>query len=204
MSTEEASRTNRDVLHEIAMAHGAPVTAADSDEIVAMAMAPRDATGDATTEWTMLDRAVHAMEARDWPAVIVPVSGASLAAPSFAYRVRDLLEQHRLLTDRVWLEIASAESAIEFAGVVRSLADRHTVGCRIPIDDALGQRSLLPELMAMGVSFAWLQPGNAQSVADDLSALIGGRSLIRRARVHGISVIGPPDLAPDMVPPSST
>jgi EAL domain-containing protein (putative c-di-GMP-specific phosphodiesterase class I) len=201
VSTDEATRTHRDLLEEITRARAVPITATGSDEVVAMATSPREAAGDVATEWTMLDRAVHAMEARDWPAVIVAVSGASLASPSFAYRLRDLMEQHHLPADRLWLEVDSSHSVLRLPGVVRALAQRHLVGCRMPIDDAFEERALLPDLVATGISFAWLEPGDARSIADDLSALIAGRSLLRRARMHGISVIGPPDLSPDMVPP---
>lgn len=203
MSTTEANRTRRDLSDEIARARGAPITANGSDEVVALATMPREPAGDADTEWTMLDRALHAMEARDWPAVLVPLSAASLEAPSFPYRVRDLMERHQVPPGRVWLEIDSSQAALELAGVVRALANRHTVGCWMPIDDAFEERSLLPELAAAGVSFAWLEPGDARSIADDLSALIAGRSLVRRARMHGIRIIGPADLAPDMVPPTA-
>lgn len=202
MSTSEASRIRRDLLDEIARARGAPITANGSDEVVAMATSPRDPAGDADTEWTVLDRAVHAMEARDWPAVLVPVSAASLEAPSFPYRVRDLMERHGLPSDHLWLEIASSDEVLELPGVVSALATRHPVGCRMPIDDAFEERALLPDLVSAGVSFAWLEPGDARSIADDLSALIAGRSLLRRARMHGMWVIGPADLSPDMVPPA--
>ena len=202
MSTSEASRTtHRDVLHAIGAARGAPVTANGSNEVVAMALSPRDPAGDPGTEWMLLDRAVHAMEARDWPSVIVPISRASLTAPSFTYRLRDLAEQHDMPTDRIWLEVDSSKAALELAGVVSALAQRHPVGCRMPIDRALEERALLPDLVTAGVSFAWLQPGDARSIADDLSSLIGGRSLIRRARLHGVVTIGPADVCPDMVPP---
>lgn len=201
MSTSEVNRTQRDLLHEIAEARAAPITASGSDEVVAMAVSPRAAAGDADIEWTALDRAVHAMEARDWPAVLVPISAASLEAPSFPYRLRDLMERHRLLADRLWLELDSSASALELAGVVNALAARHPVGCRMAIDDAFDERALLPDLLAAGVSFAWLQPGDARSIADDLSALIAGRSLLRRARMQGMWVIGPADLSPDMVSP---
>lgn len=201
MSTSEATPTQRDLLEQITRARGAPITTTGSDEVVAMATSPREPAGDAATEWTMIDRAVHALEARDWPAVIVPVSSASLRAPSFAYRVRDLMEQHELAAHRLWLEIDSSQSVLGLQGVVRCLAERHPVGCRMPIDDAFDERALLPDLVAAGVSFAWLQPAGARSIADDLSALIAGRSLLRRARLQGMSVIGPPDLEPDMVPP---
>lgn len=202
MATSEAHRTHRDALHEIAQARGAPVTANGSDEVVAMATIPRDASGDAHTEWTLLDRAVHAMEARDWPAVLVPVSGASLEAASFAYRVRDLMEEHGMVPDRLWLEINSSQSVLDLPGVTRALALRHPVGCRMPIDEAFEERALLPELVAAGASFAWVRPAHARSIADDLSALIAGRSLVRRARMHGMRVIGPADLSPDLVPPA--
>lgn len=200
MSTSEAVPTQRDLLEQITLARGAPITSVESHEVVAMAATPRDAAGDAGTEWTMIDRAVHAMEARDWPAVIVPVSSASLQSPSFAYRVRDLMDEHELAPDRLWLEIESSRSALGLQGVVRCLAERHAVGCRMPIDEAFAERALLPDLVGAGVSFAWLQPADARSIADDLSALIAGRSLLRRARMHGMWVIGPADLSPDMVP----
>lgn len=202
MATSAAHRTQRELLDEIAQARGAPITANGSDEVVAMATTPRDAAGDAHSEWTLLDRSVHAMEARDWPAVLVPLSAASLEAPSFPYRVRDLMEQHALAPDRLWLEIDSSQAVLDFAGVARALAARHAVGCRMPIDEAFEERALLPELVAAGASFAWVQPGRALSIADDLSALIAGRSLLRRARMHGMRVIGPVDLSPDMVPPA--
>lgn len=195
------ARTAVGVREQITQARGVPVTRADSAEVAAFAMQPRDAVGDAATEWSVLDRAVHAMEARDWPAAIVAISSASLAAPSFAYRVRDLAEDHGIDPRRIWLEIDGPASALALRGVVGTLAIRHAVGCRLDGDHALDERALIPDLAQAGVSFAWLEPGTAACVADDLSALIGGRSLVRRARTHGLRVIGPPELGTDLTPP---
>lgn len=186
---------------QITHARGVPVARSDTAEIAAFAIQPRDALGDAPLEWTVIDRAAHAMEARDWPAVIVSISSASLAAPSFAYRVRDLAERHGLDPRRIWLEIDSPSAALALRGVVGTLAARHSVGCRIDGDHALDERALLPDLADAGVSFAWLEPGEGATVADDLSALIGGRSLVRRARTHGLAVIGAAELGTDFTPP---
>ena len=195
-------QTTTSIDHLIADARAVPVSRVDSPEVVAFAMAPHDSPCDADIEWTLLDRAAHAMEARDWPAVIVAISGASLAAPSFAYRVRDLAEHHGLDPRRMWLEIDSPADALARPGVVRTLAIRHPVGCRIDDAHALNDRVLIPDLVDAGVSFAWLRPAYGATVADDLSALIGGRSLVRRARTHGLRVIGPAELGTHMMPPA--
>lgn len=195
------ARTAAGVTEQITQARGTPVVRTDSAEVAAFAMQPRDALGDAAIEWSVLDRAVHAMEARDWPAAIVAISSASLAAPSFAYRLRDLAERHGLDPRRIWLEVDSPSAALALRGVVGTLAIRHAVGCRIDGDHALDERVLIPDLANAGVSFTWLHPGDGITVADDLSALIGGRSLVRRARTHGLMVIGPAELGTDLMPP---
>ena len=197
----DESRTALGVHDQITQARGMPVVRTDSAEVAAFAMQPHDALGHAHLEWSVLDRAVHAMEARDWPAAIVSISSASLAAPSFAYRVRDLAEQHDLDPRRIWLEVDSPSAALALRGVVGTLAIRHPVGCRIDGDHALDERALIPDLAEAGVSFTWLQPGDGITVADDLSALIGGRSLVRRARTHGLMVIGPAELGTDLMSP---
>jgi hypothetical protein len=150
-------------------------------------------------EWDLLDRGVHAMEARDWPAIVAPISGESLRAPSMAYRLRDLMERHGLPTDQLWLEAAASEDVLASAGVVRGLARRHRVGCGISLNAGFGDRALLPDLAALGISFIVLHPEPDRSVASDLSAMIIGRSLSRRARAYGMTSIGPADLDTDVV-----
>ena len=201
MSTSEASRSREQLLRQVTEARGAPVTATGTGDVVAMAVSPRDALGDADAEWTMLDRAVLAMEARDWPAVIVPISRASLRAASLAYRLCDLMEQHGLEDDRLWLELDSSLTALAVPGTVAALARRHTVGCRMDGADAFSERALLPDLAAMGLTFAWVDDDGAGEPDGSLSALIAGRSLVRRGRVHGITIIGPEALGTDMAPP---
>lgn len=196
------TRTAPGLADQITQARGMPVARTESAEVAAFAIHPRDALGDTDLEWTLLDRAVHAIEARDWPAVIVPISSASVAAASFAYRVRDLAEQHRLDPRRLWLEVDSPATALALCGVVRTLAIRHTVGCRMDGAHALDERSGIPELIDAGVSFTWLEPTGDHTVANDLSTLIGGRSLVRRAHTYGMSVIAPAGLGADMTPPS--
>lgn len=193
------ARTAVGVRQRITQARGIPVVRTDSTEVAALAVQPHDALGDAHLEWSVLDRAVHALEARDWPAAIVAISSASLAAPSFAHRMRDLAEQHGLDPRRIWLEVDSPAAALALRGVVGALAIRHAVGCRIDGDHALDERVLLPDLADTGMSFTWLRPGDGMTLADDLSALIGGRSLVRRARTHGLMVIGPPELGTDLM-----
>jgi len=152
-------------------------------------------------EWDMIDRAVHAMEARDWPAVIVPISHPTLTAPSIAYRVRDLMERHGLPADRLWLEVATPDDVLGAPGVVRALAGRHRVGCGVSIEEGFGDRALLPDLATAGISFVVLHPEPDRSVASDLSAMIIGRSISRRARANGMTTIGPPDLDADVILP---
>lgn len=189
------------VLDRITHARGFPVVHRDSDEVAAFAMTPREPLADAALEWSVLDRAVHAMEARDWPAAIVPITRDSLAAPSFAYRVRDLAERHGVDPRRIWLELDSPDAVLALPGVVGVLSVRHRVGCRIDGAHAMEERIHVPDLAEAGITFAWIAPGSARSLADDLSMLIGGRSLVRRAHTHGIQVIGPSALDADMTPP---
>lgn len=152
-------------------------------------------------EWDMVDRALHAMEARDWPAVIVPISRPTLAAPSIAYRVRDLVERHGLDPHRLWLEIASSEDVLDAPGVVTALARRHRMGCGVRLDEGFEDRALVPELSKLGITFMVLHAGQERSVASDLSAMIIGRSLSRRARAHGITTVGPAEVDADVILP---
>jgi hypothetical protein len=195
-------RTAGGIAHLIADARADAVTIADAPEVVALAMLPRDALGEADLEWTLLDRAVLAMQARDWPAAIVPISAASLRAPSFAYRVRDLAERHHIDPRRIWLEVDSPATALAAPAVVHTLSVRHVVGCRIHGGHALDQRAAIPRLAEAGVTFAWLDAPDGRPMADHLPSLIGGRSLVRRARTHGMKVIGPPGLGCHLVPPA--
>jgi EAL domain-containing protein (putative c-di-GMP-specific phosphodiesterase class I) len=152
-------------------------------------------------EWDLLDRGVHAMQARDWPAMLAPISRDLLRAPSVVYRLRDLMERNGLPADHLWLEVAASDDVLKTPGVVRALARRHRVGCGISLDEGFGDRALLPDLAAVGISFIVLHPASDRSVASDLSAMIIGRSLSRRARAHGITTIGPPDLDADVILP---
>ncbi len=180
-----------------------PVARPASDEVAAFAMQPQRAAGAAGAEWDLLDRAVLAMQARDWPAVIVPISAASLGAPSCAYRVRDLAERQAVDPRRIWLHVESARAVLHAPGVVSALAIRHHVGCTIHGADALDVRASIPDLVDAGVSFAWLEQATGSSAAGDLAALIGGRSLVRRARTHGLVVIGPAELGCHLMPPAT-
>ena len=203
MATSEATGTRGAVLRRIADARGAPVVHRRSRQLAAMAAAPAEPEADADDEWIALLRAVHAMLARDWPAVIVPVSARSLQAPGFADRLDDLADHHALRAGRIWLEADAAESLLDAPEVSEQLAQGHLVGVRLDVARGFRERALLPDLAGLGVSFARVEPADGRTVADDLSGLIVGRSLVRRAQAHGMAVIAPQELDGDMVPPDT-
>lgn len=139
------------------------------------------------------------MRERDWPALIAPVSGATLAIPSLAHRLRDLVTTHGVHDSQLWLEVMSSADVLDAPRLVSMLARRHSVGCSVHIDEGFEERALLPELAALGISFIVLHPGKDRCVASDLSAMIIGRSLSRRARANGITALGPTDLDADIL-----
>lgn len=186
-----------------ARTRGVPVVHRSSGQVAAMAVQPHEASGDADDEWLSLLDALHALRARDWPAVIVPVSGRSLAALGFADRLDDLVEQLELPPGRLWIEIASSREVMTASRVVKQLARGHMVGVQLDVSQGFRERGLVPDLAALGVAFAWLVPADGRSVADDLSGLIIGRSLVKRAQAHGMAVIAPAELEADLVPPAS-
>lgn len=203
MTTSEATGSRGAILRRIADAHGAPVRHRRSHRLVAMAATPREASGDADEEWLAVLRALHALRGRDWPAVIVPVSAGSLHADGFADRLDALTEQYGLAPGRLWVQVESSEAALSAPEVVQQLAHGHMAGVRLDVSQGFRERALLPDLAALGVSFAWLEPADGRCVADDLSGLIVGRSLVRRAQTHGMAVIAREDLQADLVPPAS-
>ena len=168
-----------------------------------MAGAPTDPGGDADDEWASVLRVVHAMLARDWPAVIVRVSERSLQSPGFADRLDDLADHHALRAGRIWVEADSSDALLGAPEVAEQLAQGHLLGVRLDVARGFRERALLPDLASLGVSFAWVEPADGHSVADDLSGLIVGRSLVRRAQAHGMGVIAPPELDGDLVPPGT-
>lgn len=168
-----------------------------------MAVQPHEASGDADDEWLSILDALHALRARDWPAVIVPVSGHSLAALGFADRLDELVEQLALPPGRLWIEVASSRDVMTASRVVKQLARGHMVGVQLDVSQGFRERGLVPDLAALGVAFAWLVPADGRSVADDLSGLIIGRSLVKRVQAHGMAVIAPAELEADLVPPAS-
>ena len=186
-----------------ARTRGVPVVHRSSGQMAALAVQPHEACGDADDEWLALLDALHALRARDWPAVIVPVSGHSLAALGFADRVDDLVEQLELPPGRLWIEVASSREVMTASRVVTQLARGHMVGVQLDVSQGFRERGLVPDLAALGVSFAWLVPADGRSVADDLSGLIIGRSLVKRAQAHGMAVIAPGSLEADLAPPTS-
>ena len=107
MATSEASRSREQLLRQVTEARGAPVTATGTGDVVAMAVSPRHALGDADAEWTMLARAGLAMEAPDWPASIVPHPPASLPPPA---PEGDLVPQLCLPAERIVPEILNKQS----------------------------------------------------------------------------------------------
>lgn len=203
MATSEVTGSRGAVLRRIADARGAPVLHRRSRELAAMAAAAAGPDADADDEWIALLRAVHAMLARDWPAVIVPVSGRSLRSPGFADRLDDLADHHALRAGRIWLEADAAESLLDAPDVAEQVAHGHLIGVRLDVARGFRARALLPDLAALGVSFAWVEPADGRTVADDLSDLIVGRSLVRRAQAQGMAVIAPRELDGDMVPPGT-
>ena len=203
MATSEATGTRGAVLRRIADARGEPVVHRRSRQLAAMTAAPAEPEADADDEWIALLRAVHAMLARDWPAVIVPVSARSLQAPGFADRLDDLADHHALRAGRIWLEADAAEALLDAPEVSEQLAQGHLVGVRLDVARGFRERALLPDLAGLGVSFARVEPADGRTVADDLSGLIVGRSLVRRAQAHGMAVIAPQELDGDMVPPDT-
>ena len=203
MATSEVTGTRGAVLRRIADARGAPVLHRRSRQLAAMAAPPADADADADDEWIALLRAVHAMLARDWPAVIVRVSAHSLQSQGFADRLDDLADHHALRAGRIWLEADAAESLLDAPEVSEQLAQGHLVGVRLDVARGFRERALLPDLAGLGVSFARVEPADGRTVTDDLSGLIVGRSLVRRAQAHGMAVIAPQELDGDMVPPDT-
>lgn len=175
--------------------HSAVATCTADGTVAAIALGNVPLEG----EWDRLERGVHAMEARDWPAVLAPISRGLLQTPSLVHRLRELMDRHGLPADHLWLELAASDDVLEVPAVVRALARRHRVGCGINLDEGFGDRALLPELATMGIRFIVLHPGPGRAVASDLSAMIIGRSITRRARAHGITTIGPPNLDADVI-----
>lgn len=203
MATSEVVGSRGSVLRRIADAQGAPVVHRRSGQLAAMAGAPAEPGGDADDEWASVLRVVHAMLARDWPAVIIRVSDRSLEAPGFADRLGDLADHHGLPAGRIWVEADSSDALLTAPDVVEQLAQEHLMGVRLDVARGFRERALLPDLASLGVSFAWIEPADGRSVADDLSGLIVGRSLVRRAKAHGMAVIAPPELDGDLVPPGT-
>lgn len=201
MATSETTGSRGAILRRVADARGLAVMHRTSHRFAAMAALPREAQGDADDEWLAVLRAVHALRARDWPAVIVPVSGESLASPGLAARLDDLVARNDLRPGRLWIEVDSSGAVLSEPEVVAHLTQHHMIGVRLDVAQGFRERALVPELAELGIAFAWLAPTAGRCVADDLSSLIVGRSLVRRAQAHGMAVIAAAELEPDLAPP---
>ncbi len=201
MATSEVTGSRGAILRRVADSRGLPVMHRTSHRLAAMAALPREAQDDADDEWLAVQRAVQALRARDWPAVIVPASGESLASPGLAARLADLAARNDIRPGHLWIEVDSSDTVLSQPEVVEQLARDHMIGVRLDVANGFRERALVPELAELGIAFAWLAPTAGRCVADDLSGLIVGRSLVRRAQAHGMAVIAAAELEADLVPP---
>lgn len=203
MAISEVVGSRGAALRRIVDSRGVPVVHRSSRELAAMAMVDDGSAVDADDEWLAVQRAIHALLAREWPAVLVPVSELSLGTPGFADRLDDLADHHALRPACIWVKATSSGALLAAPETTEQLARGHLVGVRLDVAHGFRDRALLPDLATLGVSFAWIDPPDGHTVVDDLSGLIVGRSLVRRAQALGMAVIAPPELDGDMVPPTT-
>ncbi len=100
----------------------------------------------------------------------------------------------------VWVDGGDRQALLRAPDVVRSIARRHLIACRVERLDAFAARAELGRLAELGVRLVILEPrgGRDAEGPEALADAIRVRALCRRAHVNGMSVLAQCDPEDDI------